>query len=46
VFGEVIKGVEVIDTIAATATSKGMDRDRPLADVRIISVRLIKRSKK
>jgi cyclophilin family peptidyl-prolyl cis-trans isomerase len=46
VFGEVIKGMEVIDIIAATATSKGMDRDRPLADVRIISMRLIKRSKK
>jgi cyclophilin family peptidyl-prolyl cis-trans isomerase len=45
VFGEVIKGIEVIDAIAATATSKGADRDRPLADVRILKMKLIKRKK-
>jgi peptidyl-prolyl cis-trans isomerase B (cyclophilin B) len=45
VFGEVVKGLEVIDTIAAAPTSKGVDRDRPLQDVRIIRARLIKRKK-
>lgn len=43
VFGEVVKGLEVVDKIAATETSKGPDRDRPLQDVRILSVKLIKR---
>lgn len=40
VFGEVVKGLEVIDSIAAVATG---ERDQPLKDVRIISARLIKR---
>jgi peptidyl-prolyl cis-trans isomerase B (cyclophilin B) len=43
VYGEVVRGLEVVDRIAATATSKGPDRDRPLKDVRIISARLVKR---
>jgi cyclophilin family peptidyl-prolyl cis-trans isomerase len=43
VFGEVVSGMDVVDTIAATATSKGADRDRPLKDIRIISTRLIRR---
>ncbi len=43
VFGEVVKGLEVVDKIAATETSKGPDRDRPLQDVRILSVKLVKR---
>lgn len=46
VFGEVIKGIEVIDAIAATETSKGADRDRPLKDVQIIEMKLVKRKKK
>jgi len=46
VFGEVVKGLDVVDNIAAVPTSKGDDRDRPLQDVRIIKARLIKRSKK
>jgi cyclophilin family peptidyl-prolyl cis-trans isomerase len=46
VFGEVIKGLDVIDKIAAVSTSKGEDKDRPLEDVRIISARLIKRKKR
>jgi cyclophilin family peptidyl-prolyl cis-trans isomerase len=46
VFGEVVKGMDVVDKIAAVATSKGDDRDRPLQDVRIIKARLIKRSKR
>ena len=43
VFGEVIKGMDVVDKIAAVATSKGIDRDRPLEDARIIKAKLIKR---
>ena len=46
IFGEVVKGFDVIDLIAATATSKGQDRDRPLTDIRINSVKLVKRKKK
>lgn len=45
VFGEVIKGLEVIDKIAAVQTSKGADHDRPLQDVKIIKAKLIKRKK-
>ncbi|HEY1202595.1 MAG TPA: peptidylprolyl isomerase [Niastella sp.] len=40
IFGEVIKGVEVIDSIAAVAVG---DRNRPLQDVKIIKASLIKR---
>jgi peptidyl-prolyl cis-trans isomerase B (cyclophilin B) len=46
VFGEVVRGIETVDKIAAVATSKGPDRDRPLEDVRIIKAKLIKRKKK
>ena len=45
VFGDVISGAEVIDTIAAVATSKAADRDRPLEDVKIIKAKLVKRKK-
>jgi cyclophilin family peptidyl-prolyl cis-trans isomerase len=45
VFGEVIKGIEIVDKIAAVPTSMGNDRDRPLEDVRIIKAKLIKRKK-
>lgn len=45
VFGEVVKGLDVVDKIAAVQTSKGMDRDRPLQDVRIIRAKLVKRKK-
>ena len=45
VYGEVVKGIEVVDKIAAVPTSKGNDRDRPLADVKIIKTKLIKRKK-
>ena len=45
VFGEVVKGMDVVDKIAAAPTSKGPDKDRPLQDMRILSVRLIKRDK-
>lgn len=45
VFGEVVKGLDVLDKIAAVETSRGSDRDRPLEDVRILKVKLIKRKK-
>ncbi|SIT33235.1 peptidyl-prolyl cis-trans isomerase B (cyclophilin B) [Filimonas lacunae] len=45
IFGEVVKGIEVVDKIAAVPTSKGVDKDRPVTDVRIISVKLVKRRK-
>ena len=45
VFGEVVRGIEVVDRIASVATSKAQDRDRPLKDVRIISAKLVKRRK-
>ncbi len=46
VFGRVVKGIEVVDSIAAVPTSKAADRDRPLEDVVIEKVRLVKRKKK
>lgn len=46
VFGELVSGIEVLDSIAATETSKAADRDRPLKDLKIIDVKLIKRKKK
>ncbi len=45
VFGEVVKGMEVIDKIAAVPTSKGADRDRPLENVVIVKAKLVKRKK-
>jgi cyclophilin family peptidyl-prolyl cis-trans isomerase len=46
VFGEVAKGLEVVDKIAAIQTSKGNDRDRPLQDVILIKAKLVKRKKR
>ena len=43
VFGEVISGLNVVDSIAVVPTSGRMGGDRPLADVRIIRARLVKR---
>lgn len=43
IFGEVVQGTNVLDSIASVATSKGADKDRPLKDVRILNARLIKR---
>ena len=42
IFGEVIKGLNVVDSIAAVSTS-GKPYDRPLNDVRIIKMKLVKR---
>ena len=39
VFGEVVEGLDIIDIIAAVPTGK---QDRPIDDVRIISVRVLK----
>jgi cyclophilin family peptidyl-prolyl cis-trans isomerase len=43
VFGEVIQGVEVIDRIASVKTAGKEKGDRPVNDVRIQKVRLIRR---
>ncbi len=45
VFGEVVSGLEVVDKIAATPTSKAQDRDRPVQDVRIVQAKLVRRKK-
>jgi cyclophilin family peptidyl-prolyl cis-trans isomerase len=42
VFGEVVRGLEVIDSIAAVPTS-GRPFDRPLKDIRILKMKLVKR---
>jgi peptidyl-prolyl cis-trans isomerase B (cyclophilin B) len=46
VFGEVVKGIEVVDKIAVVPTSKAADRDRPLENVMILKAKLVKRKKK
>lgn len=45
IFGEVVNGMETVDSIAIEPTSVGEDRDRPLRDVRILRGRLIRRKK-
>lgn len=45
VFGEVVKGLDVVDKIAAAQTSTGADRDRPLENIKITKATLIKRKK-
>jgi len=44
VFGEVVKGLEVIDSIAAVKTNGQDGGDRPLKEVRILRTTLIKRN--
>ena len=44
VFGEVVKGLHVVDVIASEPTSR-QPADRPLKDIRIIKAQLIKRKK-
>lgn len=44
VFGEVISGLPVIDSIAAVATTGRQGNDKPLQPVRIVRARLVKRS--
>lgn len=43
VFGEVVSGMDVVDKIATVQTSRNIDQDRPLEDVRILKARLVKR---
>lgn len=43
IFGEVIGGLPVVDSIAAVPTSGAEGGNRPLQDVRIIKARLVKR---
>jgi peptidyl-prolyl cis-trans isomerase B (cyclophilin B) len=43
IFGEVVRGQEVVDKIATVPTVTGPGRDRPLQDVRILSAKLVKR---
>ena len=43
VFGEVINGLAVIDSIAKTPTNGRQGGDRPLQNIRIISARLVNR---
>jgi len=45
VYGEVVKGLDVVEKISLVTTSKGTDKDRPLQDVKIIKAKLIKRKK-
>ncbi len=42
VYGEVVRGIEVVDSIAATPTSR-TPPDRPVSDVRIIKAKLVRR---
>jgi peptidyl-prolyl cis-trans isomerase B (cyclophilin B) len=42
IFGEVVRGLDVVDSIAAVPTT-GRPSDRPLAPVRILKMRLIRR---
>lgn len=44
VFGEVISGLHVVDSIGNTPTTGRQAGDRPLSDMKIISARLIKRN--
>lgn len=44
IFGEVISGMPVVDSIAAVKTS-GPPLDRPVTDVRILKMKLIRRTK-
>src|SRR5690606_3172118 len=39
VFGELISGMDVLDSIANTETSKSVDRNRPLTDIKIIETK-------
>jgi cyclophilin family peptidyl-prolyl cis-trans isomerase len=43
VFGEVIKGLDIVDSLAAVATSGRQAADRPVQDIRILKMKLIKR---
>jgi hypothetical protein len=44
VFGEVVRGLDVVDRIASVPTSR-QPPDRPLEDVRILKATLVKRKR-
>lgn len=46
IFGEVVTGMEVVDKIAGTKTTGMTGGDKPLKDIKIQKVTLIRRSKK
>jgi cyclophilin family peptidyl-prolyl cis-trans isomerase len=46
VFGEVIRGLEVIDSIAAKPTTGSQGADKPLQDIRIIKAKLVRRGRR
>jgi peptidyl-prolyl cis-trans isomerase B (cyclophilin B) len=46
VFGEVVKGIEVVDKIAGTKTTGREGADKPTTDIRIIEVKLVRRTSK
>jgi cyclophilin family peptidyl-prolyl cis-trans isomerase len=43
IFGQVVKGLAVVDSIANVPTSGRLGGDRPIEDVRIVKARLVKR---
>ena len=45
VFGEVLKGLDVVDSIANVATSQAPQKDRPVADVVMTTVEIIRNGK-
>jgi peptidyl-prolyl cis-trans isomerase B (cyclophilin B) len=46
IFGEVVSGMEVVDKIAATKTTGRQGNDKPLKDIKIQKVTLVRRTKK
>jgi peptidyl-prolyl cis-trans isomerase B (cyclophilin B) len=47
VFGQLVRGEGVLDAIAAVPTSKAAaDKDRPVQDVRILEMKLVRRKRK
>ncbi len=43
IFGEVVRGLELIDKIASVETSGKSGGDKPLKDIRIVKMRLVRR---
>jgi peptidyl-prolyl cis-trans isomerase B (cyclophilin B) len=46
VFGEVVSGLEIVDLIASVPTSGKSGGDKPLEDIRIVEMKLIRRAKR
>ena len=45
IFGEVVRGLDVVDKIAGTETSGRQGGNRPVTDIHIIKARLVKRTR-